>query len=71
MMDPHKIAVVSFLMIGVITFITGVLTPADEEAYEEYNKVKTGIPPRVQKIKLIGVGSMWVIAGILMLFRII
>ncbi|HEX2960891.1 MAG: hypothetical protein ACM3UR_02160 [Bacteroidota bacterium] len=70
-MDPHKIAVVSFLIIGIITFVTGMFTHADEEAFEEYNRVRTGIPPRVQKIKLIGIGSMWVIAGVLMLLEII
>ncbi|HEX2868050.1 MAG TPA: hypothetical protein VHO03_13475 [Ignavibacteriales bacterium] len=70
-MSPHNLAVTTFLLIGVVTLLMGMLTPADEEAYEQYNKVKKGIPPRVQKIKLIGVGSMWVIAGVLMLLNII
>lgn len=70
-MDLNNSAVATFLLIGVITLFTGMLTPEDEEAYEQYNRVKKGIPPRVQKIKLIGVGSMWVIAGILMLLKVI
>lgn len=71
MMDPHKIAVISFLIIGLVTFLSGIMTPVNEEAYEEYNRIKKGIPPAVQKIKLMGIGSMWVITGILMLLNII
>ncbi|MGE5621242.1 MAG: hypothetical protein ACM3U0_01580 [archaeon] len=70
-MDPHDIAVAAFLLLGVITFLTGMLMPVNEEAYEQHNEIKKGIPQKVQKIKLIGVGSLWVIAGILMLLKII
>ncbi|MGE5430501.1 MAG: hypothetical protein ACM3QX_05465 [Syntrophomonadaceae bacterium] len=71
MMDPHTLAVVTFLIIGVITFLSGMFTQVDEEAYEENSRAKKGIPPEVQRIKLIGVGIMWIIAGVLMLINII
>ena len=70
-MNPHNLSIAIFLFIGVVIFITGILTPTDEEAYGHQNKIKEGIPPQVQQIKLIGVGSMWIIAGILMLLQII
>lgn len=58
------------IVVGVITFLIGMVTNAGPDAYKEYNKTRKGIPPRVQKLRLIGGGIIGIILGILVILEV-
>lgn len=60
-----------FLLIGIIMFCIGIVTDASAKAYVEYNKTKKGIPPRVQKLRLMVGGTLLIAIGLLILFNIL
>lgn len=52
-------------------FCIGIVTDASAKAYVEYNKTKKGIPPRVQKLRLMVGGTLLIAIGLLILFNIL
>lgn len=69
-MNPHNLATAIYISMGILLFLVGMVTPIDEEAYEEYKKIKKGVSPRLQKFRLMSAGIIGILFGIIFYFTI-